>query len=136
MKVLVCGGREYGTMVLHDKTYVNEKEVGFLNGALSVLHAITPITTLVHGAAKGADLLADEWGYYAGVNVAAYPANWGQRGRAAGPLRNREMLTKENPDIVIAFPGGTGTADMVEISLKKFETDGKPKVIDLRHTNN
>ena len=130
MKVLVCGGRDYGTMNIHEKTIPNEIEVAYLYGALSALHSINPITTLVHGAAKGADLLADELGYHHRVNVHSYPANWGQHGRAAGPIRNQEMLDKENPSFVVAFKGGKGTEDMVNRAIKKGI-----KVVDLRETN-
>jgi len=33
-------------------------------------------------------------------------------GRAAGPVRNAQMLAEGKPDFVVAFPGGRGTADM------------------------
>jgi hypothetical protein len=39
-------------------------------------------------------------------------AKWHVHGRAAGPIRNGVMIDMR-PDIVIAFPGGDGTADMV-----------------------
>ena len=44
----------------------------------------------------------------------AYPANWKKHGRAAGPIRNKQMLEEAKPDLVIAFPGGAGTANMVK----------------------
>jgi hypothetical protein len=34
-------------------------------------------------------------------------------GRAAGPRRNQRMLEDFRPDLVVAFPGGRGTAYMV-----------------------
>jgi hypothetical protein len=46
------------------------------------------------------------------VREAAFPADWKRHGKSAGPLRNQEMLDAA-PDLVIAFPGGRGTADMV-----------------------
>ncbi len=52
-----------------------------------------------------------------GLSVQAYPAQWHQYGRAAGPLRNQEMLTDAKPDLVLAFhrnlARSRGTADMV-----------------------
>src|SRR5262249_48090233 len=36
-----------------------------------------------------------------------------QYGRSAGPRRNSEMLLK-GPEMLLAFPGGKGTADMVD----------------------
>ena len=47
-----------------------------------------------------------------GIDVNAKPADWKRHGRAAGPIRNGEML-KDRPDLVVAFPGGKGTANMV-----------------------
>jgi hypothetical protein len=47
------------------------------------------------------------------VRRSIYPADWTRHGKAAGPKRNQLMLDKEKPDLVIAFPGGKGTADMV-----------------------
>lgn len=47
-----------------------------------------------------------------GFWVEDFPADWERNGRAAGPIRNRQMLDGK-PDLVIAFPGGKGTADMV-----------------------
>jgi hypothetical protein len=39
-------------------------------------------------------------------------ADWKRFGRAAGPMRNERMLKEGRPDLVIAFPGRTGTAGM------------------------
>ena len=38
-------------------------------------------------------------------------------GAAAGPVRNGEMLSRGKPDVVIAFPGGRGTANMCEQAM-------------------
>jgi hypothetical protein len=68
---------------------------------------------LIHGDANGADRLAGEWGTARGITVEAHPADWKKHGRAAGPIRNQKML-EETPALVVAFPGGKGTADMVK----------------------
>lgn len=44
-------------------------------------------------------------------------AYWNLHGKAAGPIRNQLMLDKYDPDLVIAFPGETGTANMVKLSI-------------------
>ena len=72
---------------------------------------------LIHGDARGADRLAAAIWQPQGGPIEAYPADWKGRGKMAGPERNRLMLTKK-PDIVIAMPGGTGTANMVSIALE------------------
>jgi len=97
MKILVCGGRDY-----RDRKKVAE-----------ILGKYDDDTILIHGAARGADTLAHEYGLSRGWVIRAYPAKWEHHGKAAGPLRNQEMIDKEKPDVVIAFPGGRGTMDMV-----------------------
>lgn len=95
-RVLVCGGRDYADA---------EHMALILNAA--------SIDVLIHGAARGADSLADDWAKGKGVRVERYPADWDSHGRAAGHIRNAQMLTMGQPDLVIAFPGGKGTANMV-----------------------
>lgn len=99
-RVLVCGGRHYAN-----------REVLFK--VLDLAHDANPIECLIHGAARGADALADEWASDRGVFRQPFPADWEAFGNAAGPMRNRRMLVTGKPHLVIAFPGGAGTADMV-----------------------
>jgi hypothetical protein len=117
MKVLVCGGRRYS-------------DIPFLNLVLDKFHSENPITELVEGEAGvkndkgeailGADILAARWASDKPITVYRHPANWKKHERKAGGIRNSLML-KLHPDIetVIAFPGGSGTEDMVRKSLSK-----------------
>jgi hypothetical protein len=100
MRVLVTGGRDYS-----DRATVFRE--------LDKLHAELTICTLIHGAATGADSLADAWSKSRGVEVIACPADWSRHGRAAGPIRNKAMLTDHAPELLVAFPGGRGTANMI-----------------------
>ena len=81
-----------------------------------VLEGLGPVS-VVHGGAPGADRLVGVVAAGLGLSVQAYPAQWHQYGRAAGPLRNQEMLTDAKPDLVLAFhrnlARSRGTADMV-----------------------
>lgn len=97
MRLLVCGGRDFT-----DRDWL-----------YSVLDDIKP-AVVIHGAAPGADTLAGDWAKERGVPVEAYPADWDKHGRAAGPIRNSRMLREGKPDLVLAFPGGRGTANMVK----------------------
>lgn len=72
-----------------------------------------PDWVIISGKAKGADTVAIEWAVVNWCSWEEYPADWEQYGKAAGPIRNQRMLDEGKPDLVIAFPGGTGTADMV-----------------------
>lgn len=99
LRILVCGGRNYS-----DRRKVYR--------ALDHLHAERGISCVIHGAAPGADALADDWARERGISVEPYAANWKRLGAMAGPKRNQEMLDYGKPDAAVAFPGGTGTADM------------------------
>ena len=101
MKALICGGRDY-----RDAAHM-----------LSVLRQF-PITEIIHGGARGADTLADVYAREAGIPVTVFPADWKGDGAAAGFIRNGRMLAEGKPDIMIAFPGGGGTADMVKRAWK------------------
>jgi hypothetical protein len=105
MRVLVTGGREF-----EDRTRLVE--------VLDRLHQERGVTSLIHGAAKGADTLAGEWAESHGISVLACPADWRRYRRAAGPIRNKQMLIEHSPDLVVAFPGGTGTAHMISLAEK------------------
>lgn len=103
-RVLVCGGRDFNDRAM-------------LYSVLDMGHEANPIVDIIHGAAQGADLLAAEWAKARGVNAKAFPPDWNAHGKAAGPIRNRQMLSIGKPHIVLAFPGGAGTRNMVEQAL-------------------
>jgi len=83
---------------------------------MDALHAMHRFTLLIHGAASGADTLAGAWAIHRGIEVQEFPADWRKLGKRAGPLRNIQMLKEGNPCLVVAFPGGRGTAHMVKIA--------------------
>jgi hypothetical protein len=98
--MLVCGGRNY-TDKAHLSATLNE-----------LLHA-RGIVRIIAGGAKGADTLAEEWAKIQELECVVYHADWAKHGRAGGPIRNQQMLDEGKPNLVGAFPGGRGTADMV-----------------------
>lgn len=108
MRVIVCGGRDF---------WKTPDDPVRLYAALDAVHAETPITHLWHGNARGADTLAGIWASQRKVKVTAVPAQWSKHGKRAGPIRNQNMLG-QGIDMVIAFPGGRGTADMVRRAEK------------------
>lgn len=67
---------------------------------------------LVHGGATGADTLCARLWTEQGWPVEPHPADWMKYGKIAGPIRNQEMVDS-GLDLLVAFPGGAGTADMV-----------------------
>lgn len=111
MIIIACGGRDYTG--IYNKMRVNK--------ALNLLHTQKGVELLIHGAARGADSLAEEWAKVRGIETEAFPAEWEKYGKAAGYLRNKAMLIRLmdreflGREIgVVAFPGGTGTANMIQ----------------------
>jgi hypothetical protein len=99
-RILVCGGRDFSDRFL-------------LFDVLDNFHGDDPVSAVIEGEAQGADLLARRWAETRKVPIFAFPADWHRYGKKAGPIRNRQMLTEGTPDLVIAFPGGVGTRDMI-----------------------
>ena len=81
---------------------------------------------LLHGGARGADAAIGRAAHRLGWSSVVMPARWERHGRAAGPIRNRELLEQAIAQavahtspvsiasvLVVAFPGGAGTASLV-----------------------
>lgn len=113
MKILICGGRVFSNERLLRKSLDDLLENCVLFSDVSVENI-----TVIHGDARGADRMAGNWAEGRGVRVVKYPADWKRYGNSAGPIRNQKMLDDERPDLVVAFPGGSGTADMCERAKK------------------
>lgn len=112
MKVLVCGGRDYND---------GERLFAYLDKLDKELPE-PGITGIVSGCARGADTLAIQWSRKWDLPVSFFPADWNKHGRSAGHIRNQQMLDQGKPDLVVAFPGGRGTANMIE----RAKTAGVP----------
>lgn len=96
LRVIVCGGRNY-----NDRNHIH-------NTLCDIDAKRGPISCVIHGGVTGADHEAMIWAQM-----------WAECGRKithfpfAAPIRNARMLAEGKPDLVVAFPGGRGTADMV-----------------------
>lgn len=109
MRVLVCGGREFHHWA--PVVFAMKEFVGNFRGP-------NPGVTIIQGGAKGADFLGKVYADYVGWKCEEYPADWKTYGKRAGHIRNQQMIDEGKPDLVIAFAGGTGTADMVRRAKK------------------
>lgn len=98
---LVCGGRDF------------DDQQGFDDAMGTLMRMRGCPAQIIHGGARGADQMAGAFAKRMAIGVTEYHADWGAHGPSAGPIRNQKMLDEGNPDLVIAFPGGRGTADMV-----------------------
>lgn len=138
MRLLVTGGRTF-------------TDTSWLHSALDLIHSKQPIVEIIEGGAPGADVRAGEWAYRREIKCTVVPAQWerysaglkaGQK-NPAGAIRNSEMA-KLKPDVVLACPGGSGTANMIEVArahnlqviflekmpvVRSSHSEGAPRVI-------
>jgi hypothetical protein len=106
MKVMVTGGRKYAD---EDRVLATFKAFIQTHGQ---------IDELVVGDATGADSLARVIAMELGIKVSVFYANWKLHKMAAGPIRNQELIDQD-PDWLLPFPGGNGTADATRRAVKK-----------------
>jgi hypothetical protein len=113
MKVLVTGDREWSD----------------LDRVVEELQKLPSGTVLIHGDCRGADVTCAVVAEALGFVVRPYSADWAKHPRAAGVIRNQQMLdvehTAEEPiDLCLAFHNdierSRGTADMLR-RVKKTE---------------
>jgi hypothetical protein len=111
VRVLVCGSRHFND----------------LNKMVKVVWEMfdpDDTITLIHGDARGADRTSEvvfTSGYFKNMpEVLKFPANWNAHGKAAGYIRNKQMLDEGEPDLVMAFWDGVspGTKNMVSQAEK------------------
>lgn len=108
IRVLVCGGRDYAD---------RDTLFGTLHGIAQRHNGVR----VIQGGAPGADMLAREWCRIHGHSYEHFPADWKKHDRAAGPIRNAQMLAEGRPDVVVAFPRangewGSGTLNMIGLA--------------------
>ncbi len=99
LKTIIAGGRDY-VMTAQDFAFLDT----------------LPISEVVCGEARGADISGKYWAMSRGIPVISFYPDWKQHGKSAGILRNVEMA--EYAEAVVLFPGGRGTTHMGETADK------------------
>ena len=105
MKIAIIGSRcfnDYEMLVSFIKANIN----------------ITDIAVMFSGGAVGADTLGERFAEEHNIEKVIYKADWKRYGRAAGFIRNEEII--KAADVVFAFWDGysRGTADSIAKSYK------------------
>lgn len=109
--VLVCGSRHW-----------------CYNDAIIIYNTLKDLLTnhsdlyIIHGGCAGADSYADSLSRLLHIPVKEYSADWAMHGKAAGPIRNQQMLDNETVNLVVAFhddiENSKGTKDMINRATK------------------
>lgn len=104
MRLLCCGNRDWDDYP----------------AALKIIQGITLVhgrpEVVIEGEASGADTYFRAAAEYLGIPVMKFPADWSVYGRAAGSIRNAQMLEEGEPTHLVAlarsFTVHSGTLDM------------------------
>lgn len=112
MKVIIAGSRHMSP-TLYPLIQRAVDESGF------------EVDEVVCGMARGADTLGARWAREHDVPVAEFPADWDRYGRAAGPMRNKQMAEYADALIVFIWDGSRGSANM----LQRMERLRKPHFV-------
>ncbi len=109
IKVIIAGSRSFGDYNRLCDTC--DSILGRLSGEYKIV--------VLSGGAKGSDTMGEQYAKERGYIVKRFPPDWNQYGKAAGPIRNKDMA--DNADILIAFWDGKslGTKSMMDIAKKK-----------------
>lgn len=91
MKVIIAGSR-------------NISDYQYFCNFMQTLYMADQITEVVCGMASGVDIMGKRWAEEKGIPVKKMPANWSLYGKAAGPIRNKEMA--EYADVLILLWDG------------------------------
>ena len=105
MKLIIAGARDYQ---LTDDDFAK-------------LNMIENVTEVVSGTCRGVDQCGEFWAETHNIPIKRFPADWKTFGRAAGPIRNKQMA--EYADAVVLFHpdknNSRGTASMYRIAKKE-----------------
>lgn len=103
-RILCCGSRDWD----------DPKLIATILDGLHIHHG--PLL-IIEGGATGADHYAGQWAKNQDQKHVVFRADWNLHGKAAGAIRNKEMLDEGRPDLVVAFSddleNSKGTRDMV-----------------------
>lgn len=77
------------------------------------------ITEVVSGCATGADTLGERWAKENHIPVKKFQADWDAHGKAAGPIRNRQMAAYGEALIAIWDEMSPGTRNMISEAKKR-----------------
>lgn len=111
MKLIIAGGRDINLQPFNVYDYLEEKDI-----------SPEDIELVISGGATGVDTGADYFSRHYDIPFKEFPANWLKHGKAAGPIRNREMAKYGDALLLIWDGQSRGSANM----KKEMEKLGKP----------
>lgn len=105
MKIIIAGSRK-----------VSKYEI--VAAAIHFSGLADDIEEVVSGGAQGVDEYGEEWAEEHDLPIRRFVPEWEKHGRAAGPIRNRQMAQYANGAIIIWDGVSRGTSSMIQEALK------------------
>ena len=98
MKVIIAGSRS-----INDYALVKQ----------AIEKAAFSITEVVSGGANGVDKLGEKWALENNIPIKQFLPDWNAHGKAAGPIRNSEMVAYSDALIAVYDGISKGTKDTI-----------------------
>ena len=119
MKMIVAGSRTIGYHIVNNNTKDHVEEISKVFALLNGSYNKCIINEVVSGTALGADELGEMWAIDHDIPIKRFKPDWKQHGKAAGPIRNKQMA--EYADAAIVFWDGSskGSKNMID-TMKKL----------------
>ena len=106
MKLIIAGGRDFG-------------DLGLVYHWADLFKYHYDLECVVSGKAKGADRLGETWAEENDIPVKAFPADWKQFGKSAGPIRNNDMADYATALLAFWDMESKGTQHMIQAMLTR-----------------
>lgn len=107
MNAIICGTRDL-PVTMND-----------INSFITECGLWDDITLVVSGVSGNVDMAGIEWATFMNLSTVLLHAEWDEFGKAAGPIRNEQMLKYANVTIAFWDEKSRGTKHMIDISRKK-----------------
>ena len=104
MKLIIAGSRNYHDCVVYE----------LIHTTISKLNETNQVKELVTGCAKGVDAFAEKYGRRYNIPIVKFPADWEKYGKAAGPIRNKQMAIYADALLLIWDGESRGSANMLK----------------------
>ena len=122
MRLIIAGSRHFPQELADRLVFAAMNRIG------------TNPAVVISGTATGIDQAGERWAEGRGIAVERYPADWNAHGRAAGPIRNRQMAEAANAALVIWDGSSRGSKNMLatakELGLAVYEVVFDPTASD------
>lgn len=103
-KVIIAGSRSFADY---------EKLKSVCDSILPNLYS-EPRISILSGTSSGSDSLGERYAKERGYTLNRYPADWKRYGKAAGPIRNRQMVKEADAAIIFWDGQSRGTKNLIE----------------------